>query len=234
MILLCEEMQGWSAPVEQYIVYVRVSSPQQCRIPTAQHFALNGSEATLLFRCGSGERAACLLWCRVTPLVALRTAKHRRAMGVIPPCTAEGITPRVLKMTHGNFFRLLNSSHNRIYIVNIEVIYIVNTEVIGIFLSSYTLFSYDLLNQFCCTTATSQQSKSVCQITDKWMWSIGRLISDNEVPKGHFIQKNYQMDCSGNQHGFCIYFFNPLKTKWRLLYLKTQSVPRCKHFSSRL
>ena len=28
--------------------------------------------------------------------------------------------------------------------------------------------------------------------------------------------------------------FNPLKTKRRPLYLKTQSVPRCKHFSSRL
>ena len=28
--------------------------------------------------------------------------------------------------------------------------------------------------------------------------------------------------------------FNPLKTKRRVLYLKTQSVPRCKHFSSRL
>jgi len=28
--------------------------------------------------------------------------------------------------------------------------------------------------------------------------------------------------------------FNQLKTKRRLLYLKTQSVPRCKHFSSRL
>jgi len=30
------------------------------------------------------------------------------------------------------------------------------------------------------------------------------------------------------------YMINPLKTKRRLLYLKTQSVPRCKHFSSRL
>jgi len=28
--------------------------------------------------------------------------------------------------------------------------------------------------------------------------------------------------------------FNPSKTKRRLLYLKTQFVPRCKHFSSRL
>jgi len=27
---------------------------------------------------------------------------------------------------------------------------------------------------------------------------------------------------------------NPLRTKRRLLYLKTQSVPRCKHFSSLL
>ena len=30
------------------------------------------------------------------------------------------------------------------------------------------------------------------------------------------------------------YLLNPLKTKHRLLYLKTQSVPRSKHFSSRL
>ena len=29
-------------------------------------------------------------------------------------------------------------------------------------------------------------------------------------------------------------YFNSLKTKRRLLYLKTQSVPRCKYFSSRL
>jgi hypothetical protein len=29
-------------------------------------------------------------------------------------------------------------------------------------------------------------------------------------------------------------WINPLQTKLRLLYLKTQSVPRCKHFSSRL
>jgi hypothetical protein len=30
------------------------------------------------------------------------------------------------------------------------------------------------------------------------------------------------------------YGINPLKPKHRPLYLKTQSVPRCKHFSSRL
>jgi len=29
-------------------------------------------------------------------------------------------------------------------------------------------------------------------------------------------------------------YFNRLKMKGRLLYLKTQSVPHCKHFSSRL
>ena len=31
-----------------------------------------------------------------------------------------------------------------------------------------------------------------------------------------------------------VQIINPLKTKRRPLYLKTQSVPRCKHFSSRL
>jgi hypothetical protein len=36
-------------------------------------------------------------------------------------------------------------------------------------------------------------------------------------------------------YSFCYNFsYNPLKTKRRLRYLKTQSVPRCKHFSSRL
>jgi len=33
---------------------------------------------------------------------------------------------------------------------------------------------------------------------------------------------------------YCACIFNHLNTKGRLLYLKTQSVPRCKHFSSRL
>jgi len=31
-----------------------------------------------------------------------------------------------------------------------------------------------------------------------------------------------------------IFDVKPLKTNVRLLYLKTQPVPRCKHFSSRL
>ena len=35
-----------------------------------------------------------------------------------------------------------------------------------------------------------------------------------------------------NKAKFC--HFNPLKTKRRLFYLKTQFVPPCKHFSSRL
>ena len=39
-----------------------------------------------------------------------------------------------------------------------------------------------------------------------------------------FIEKNHTDYCC----------FNPLNTKRRPLYLKTQSVPRCKHFSSRL
>ena len=49
-----------------------------------------------------------------------------------------------------------------------------------------------------------------------------------------------RQNCSGDQSTRfitptkCTVLINPLKTKHRLLYLKTQSVPRCKHFSSRL
>ena len=41
---------------------------------------------------------------------------------------------------------------------------------------------------------------------------------------------------ASEQFDWCIHhsFFNPLKTKRRLLYLKTQFVPRSEHFSSRL
>jgi hypothetical protein len=35
-------------------------------------------------------------------------------------------------------------------------------------------------------------------------------------------------------HMVIIPYLNPLKTKRKLRYLKTQSVPRCKHFSARL
>jgi len=38
----------------------------------------------------------------------------------------------------------------------------------------------------------------------------------------------------GVKHIPSVISFTSLKTKRRLLYLKTQSVPRCKHFSSRL
>ena len=36
------------------------------------------------------------------------------------------------------------------------------------------------------------------------------------------------------RHFIAIQYINPLQTKRRPLYLKTQSVPRCKHISSRL
>jgi hypothetical protein len=39
---------------------------------------------------------------------------------------------------------------------------------------------------------------------------------------------------TGNPSTDAFLYINPLKTKRRLLYLNTQSVPRCKHFSSGL
>jgi len=49
------------------------------------------------------------------------------------------------------------------------------------------------------------------------------------TPRIWFIRR-----VSGQELANGIGQINPLKTKRRLLYLKTQSVPRCKHFSSRL
>jgi hypothetical protein len=51
-----------------------------------------------------------------------------------------------------------------------------------------------------------------------------------EEDTGVFIELRkdlFAKDCIDNQ-------INPLNTKRRPLSLKTQSVPRCKHFSSRL
>ena len=49
----------------------------------------------------------------------------------------------------------------------------------------------------------------------------------------------YYLHCHYSQENYCfsnkiLHFLKPLKTKLRPLYLKTQSVPRCKYFSSRL
>ena len=61
------------------------------------------------------------------------------------------------------------------------------------------------------------------------MRAVGLLHMDNNI---HL--------CSDMEHtmsfinAFPLSYINPLNTKRRPLYLKAQSVPRCKHFSSRL
>jgi len=47
-------------------------------------------------------------------------------------------------------------------------------------------------------------------------------------------QERGRRKCSCGWNNYIKMDINPLKTKRRLLYLKTRSVPRCKHFSSRL
>ena len=51
------------------------------------------------------------------------------------------------------------------------------------------------------------------------------LFTVQEIPKNELIM---------SQKKNVITDINPLKTKRRPLYLKTHSVPRCKHFSPRL
>jgi len=68
-----------------------------------------------------------------------------------------------------------------------------------------------------------------------WLWCV--VVCDLEN-----LKNEEAMTHVGSQHHrkkkykdvFIKPTFNPLKTKRRLLYLKTQFVPRCKHFSSRL
>jgi len=51
------------------------------------------------------------------------------------------------------------------------------------------------------------------------------------------LSDGFVTKCSVDGIRFAAYssaFLNPLTTKGSLLYLKTQSVPRCKHFSSGL
>jgi hypothetical protein len=51
---------------------------------------------------------------------------------------------------------------------------------------------------------------------------------NNRSLTGRGNERKWQTNCE------VLKAFNPLKTKSRPLYLKAQSVPRCKHFSSRL
>jgi hypothetical protein len=59
----------------------------------------------------------------------------------------------------------------------------------------------------------------------------GTLTEYLQVNSGTEASSNLQQKTLQNAY---LPLVNPLKTKRRLLYLKTQSVPRCKHFSSRL
>jgi hypothetical protein len=53
---------------------------------------------------------------------------------------------------------------------------------------------------------------------------------------GKIVNISLHIQVSAPSVGYCFaaMSINPLNTKRRLLYLKTQFVPRCKHFSSRL
>ena len=66
------------------------------------------------------------------------------------------------------------------------------------------------------TESNSEQSKHLCPL---WQLIVCRLSACNTSNNRSAINK-----CTSN----------PLKPKRRPLYLKPQSVPRCKHFSSRL
>jgi hypothetical protein len=73
-----------------------------------------------------------------------------------------------------------------------------------------------LLTDLSC--ATNEISRSVTLTT------FGLNIKEVKMASLHFFVCSFKL----------FKYLNPLQTKRRPLYLKTQSVPRCKHFSSRL
>ena len=86
---------------------------------------------------------------------------------------------------------------------------------------------------------TVRQLMPVCVFV-VWKYSVsstGRMTEESgfyslQVKGLAVLQRVWTTDKS---HAFpCSMCINLLETKRRLLYLKTQSVPRCKHFSSRL
>ena len=65
-----------------------------------------------------------------------------------------------------------------------------------------------------------------------WGWSVDPLILNSKLDEHECSA--LRPGCFNSDEIIFVDTFNPLQTKRRLLYLKTQSVPRCKHFSSRL
>ena len=68
----------------------------------------------------------------------------------------------------------------------------------------------------------------------RWVCSCGRFEGANVVIFGHSHPLERQGQTLSGTQCHISEDFNPLKTKCRLLYLKTQFVPRSKHFSYRL
>jgi hypothetical protein len=91
-------------------------------------------------------------------------------------------------------------------------------------------FSYSSLVSLCCASQFSR----LCAWFDWVLWShAGARLSGGRGGGVCVLPKGGKMNI-WNKKIFCAqqFYINPLKTKRRLLYLKTQSVPRCKWHTS--
>ena len=85
-----------------------------------------------------------------------------------------------------------------------------------------------------CTLNVVLQLCSSCKMTmtlnnRSFVWTKFQMCSDNNI-----INSDYFVCLRKDAHERSISHIKLLRTKCRLLYLNTQSVPRCKHFSTRL
>ena len=77
-----------------------------------------------------------------------------------------------------------------------------------------------------------EKLKDYQMMTCKNEWAEGFMLF--RLDFSIILKPRQQKQCKVHHEGGRYDPLNPLKTKRRPLYLKTQSVPRCKHFSSRL
>jgi len=93
-------------------------------------------------------------------------------------------------------------------------------------LSGFTIFLTFSIKQHDFWKQCLELRNSVVIFSTNFAWNISH---SKKNPERFF----YKCTCLHVMYTLILLDINPLNMKLRLLYLKTQSVPRCKHFSSR-
>jgi hypothetical protein len=102
-------------------------------------------------------------------------------------------------------------------------------------LNESSMPNVDSLYKNCPSTRSASLANVVCKHADMRTALFWPITQHAVVIPYRRFETTYRPHLQGSRiHLKLTSLFNPLKSKRTLLYLKHQSVPRCKHFSSRL